>query len=137
MGRKYLDLEADVGFEVWADDLNSLFEEAALAMYEIMVDVGRVDPRVERSLELNAPDLEMLLHHWLSELLFTTEVEKLVFSKFKVEISDQFKLLGKAWGEFIDHEKHDPKTEIKAVTYHKLSVTKEGDSWRCVVVLDI
>ncbi len=137
MGRKFLDLEADVGFEVWSEDLNSLFEEAALAMYEVMVDVGRVDPKVGRNIEVSAPDLEMLLHHWLSELLFITEVEKLVFSRFKVSVADQGHLRGEALGDFIDPEKHDPRTEVKAVTYHRLSVFREDGLWRCTVVLDI
>lgn len=137
MGRRFLDLEADVGFEVWAQDLNSLFEEAALAMYEVMVDVGKIDPKVERHVKLSAPNLEMLLQRWLSELLFITEVEKLVFSKFEVSVEDEGYLSGKALGDFIDLERHDPRTEVKAVTYHRLSVVKEGDLWKGTVVLDI
>ncbi|MEM0036317.1 MAG: archease [Candidatus Korarchaeum sp.] len=137
MGRRFLDLEADVGFEVWSEDLNSLFEEAALAMYEVMVDVGKVDPNVERCIELSAPNLEMLLQRWLSELLFITEVEKLVFSKFEVSVGGEGYLSGRALGDFIDPERHDPRTEVKAVTYHRLSVVKEGDLWKCTVVLDI
>ncbi|MEM4581545.1 MAG: archease [Candidatus Korarchaeum sp.] len=137
MGRRFLDLEADVGFEVWSEDLNSLFEEAALAMYEVMVDVGKVDPNVERCIELSAPNLEMLLQRWLSELLFITEVEKLVFSKFEVSVVCEGYLSGRALGDFIDPERHDPRTEVKAVTYHRLSVVKEGDLWKCTVVLDI
>jgi len=136
MGRRFLELEADVGFEVWADDLDSLFEEAALSMYEIMVDVEKVGRSTERSISISAPDIEMLLRHWLSELLFITDVEKIVFSDFDVKISGN-DLEGRAWGEFIDVEKHNPKTEIKAVTYHKLSVREEGGIWRCTVVLDI
>ncbi|RSN70067.1 archease [Candidatus Korarchaeum cryptofilum] len=136
MGRRFLELEADVGFEVWAEDLNSLFEEAALSMYEIMVDVEKVERSIERHISVSAPDIEVLLHHWLSELLFITDVERIVFSDFEVKISGN-DLEGRAWGEFIDVERHNPKTEIKAVTYHKLSVREEGGVWRCTVVLDI
>ncbi len=136
MGRKLVDVEADVGFEVWASDLNSLFEEAALAMYEIMVDVESVNPIVEKELELESEDLPLLLHSWLSELLFITDVEGLVFSKFKVTVQGT-KLKGKAWGEPVDPKRHKPKTEVKAVTYYKLRVEKEGDIWRAVVILDL
>ncbi|MDK2371960.1 MAG: archease [Candidatus Korarchaeota archaeon] len=136
MGRKLVDVEADVGFEVWANDLNSLFEEAALAMYEVMVDVESVNPVVRKELELESEDLSLLLHSWLSELLFITDVEGLVFSKFEVTIQGT-KLRGKAWGEPVDPERHKPKTEVKAVTYYKLKVEKEGDLWRAVVILDL
>lgn len=136
MGRKLVDVEADVGFEVWASDLNSLFEEAALAMYEIMVDVESVNPVVEKELELESEDLSLLLHSWLSELLFITDVEGLVFSKFEVTVEGT-KLRGRAWGEPVDPKRHNPKTEVKAVTYYKLRVEKEGDLWRAVVILDL
>lgn len=136
MGRRLVEVEADVGFEVWSEDLNSLFEEAALAMYEIMVDVDKVKPSEERVISLESNDVSMLLHSWLSELLFTTDVEGLVFSKFEVVVRGT-KLDGKAWGERVDPEKHNTKTEIKAVTYYKLDVKKEGDLWRALVILDI
>ncbi len=136
MGRKLVDVEADVGFEVWASDLNSLFEEAALAMYEIMVDVESVNPVVEKELELESEDLSLLLHSWLSELLFITDVEGLVFSKFEVTVEGT-RLRGRAWGEPVDPKRHNPKTEVKAVTYYKLRVEKEGDLWRAVVILDL
>ncbi len=136
MGRKLVDVEADVGFEVWASDLNSLFEEAALAMYEIMVDVESVNPVVEKELELKSEDLSLLLHSWLSELLFITDVEGLVFSKFEVTVEGT-RLRGRAWGEPVDPKRHNPKTEVKAVTYYKLRVEKEGDLWRAVVILDL
>ncbi len=136
MGRKLVDVEADVGFEVWASDLNSLFEEAALAMYEIMVDVESVNPVVEKELELESEDLSLLLHSWLSELLFITDVEGLVFSKFEVKVEGT-RLRGRAWGEPVDPKRHNPKTEVKAVTYYKLRVEKEGDLWRAVVILDL
>lgn len=136
MGRKLLEVEADVGFEVWSEDLASLFEEAALAMYEIMVDVSKVKPKEERSFSLESSDVSLLLHSWLSELLFITDVEGLVFSKFKVVIEGT-KLNGRAWGELINPERHNPKTEIKAVTYHRLNVKREGSLWRATVILDI
>ncbi len=140
MGRRLIDVEADIGFEVWAPDLNSLFEEAALAMYEIMVDVERVDPSMEREVELKSDDLSLLLHSWLSELLYITDVEGLVFSKFEATVKRDDRgaeLRGKAWGEPVDPVKHNPKTEVKAVTYYKLRVERKGDYWRAVVVLDL
>ncbi len=135
MGRRPIEVEADIGFEVWSEDLNELFEEAALAMYEIMVDVKRVKPKEERVIQIKSEGIDMLLHDWLSELLYITDVESMVFSRFEVSINDS-ELEGRAFGEPIKPE-HNPKTEIKAVTYHKLNVSKENDFWRATVILDI
>ncbi len=135
MGRRPIEVKADIGFEVWSEDLNELFEEAALAMYEIMVDVKRVKPKEERVIQIKSEGIDMLLHDWLSELLYITDVESMVFSRFEVSINDS-ELEGRAFGEPIKPE-HNPKTEIKAVTYHKLNVSKENDFWRATVILDI
>ncbi len=136
MGRRLIEVEADVGFEIWSRDLNSLFEEAATAMYEIMVDITKVEPREKKRVEVEAEELDILMHEWLSELLFITDVESLVFSKFHVQIEGS-KLKGEAFGEPVNPEKHNVKTEIKAVTYYKLRVARENGLWRAIVVLDI
>ncbi len=136
MGRKLIEVEADVGFEVWADTIEGLFVEAARALYDIMVDVNKVDPKEKREVNLNAPNLEMLMHSWLSELLFITDVEGLVFSKFDVKIEGN-ELEAICYGEPIDVEKHNPKTEVKAITYHRFSVTREDGFWKATVIVDL
>ncbi len=136
MGRKLIEVEADIGFEVWSEDLNNLFEEAALSMYEIMVDIDKVEPKEERYIKIEAEEMDLLMHDWLSELLYITDVKGIVFSKFNVIINN-FKLEGKAFGEPVNRKKHNPKTEIKAVTYHRLKVSKENGIWRATVILDI
>ncbi len=136
MGRRLIEVEADIGFEVWSETLEGLFKEAALALYHIMVDVSKVEPIVSREIRLEAPDLSMLLHSWLSELLFITDVEGLVFSQFDVKIEDN-RLEAVCKGEEINPEKHDPKTEIKAITYHRFSVKKEDGLWRATVIVDL
>lgn len=136
MGRRLIEVEADIGFEVWSETLEGLFKEAALALYDIMVDVTKVDPIITKEVKLEASDIEMLLHSWLSELLFITDVEGLVFSDFDVKITGR-RLEAICKGEEVDPEKHNPKTEVKAITYHRFSVRKEGELWRATVIVDL
>ncbi len=136
MGRRLIEVEADIGFEVWSESLNNLFEEAASAMYDIMVDIDKVEPKEERDIGIEAEEIDLLMHDWLSELLYITDVEGIVFSKFNVTING-FRLDGKAFGEPIDPRRHNPKTEIKAVTYHRLKVNRENGIWRAIIILDI
>jgi len=136
LGRRLIEVEADIGFEVWSETLEGLFKEAALALYDIMVDVTKVDPIITKEVKLEASDIEMLLHSWLSELLFITDVEGLVFSDFDVKITGR-RLEAICKGEEVDPEKHNPKTEVKAITYHRFSVRKEGELWRATVIVDL
>ncbi|RLG45972.1 MAG: archease [Thermoproteota archaeon] len=140
MSYEYVEFGGDVSFIARGRSLNELFRQAALAMYEIMVDVEKVDKVEEIVLELRSPDLSLLLHDWLGELLFITDTKRLVFSDFLVNITkenSEYSLKGKALGEMLNLSKHNPKTEIKAVTYHSLRVQRSGDLWEGTVVLDL
>lgn len=135
---EFIDITAaDVAFKAYGKDLNELFTNAALAMFEVMINTEQIEPKVEREVEVNAEDLEGLLFEWLNELLFFYGAENLAFSKFEVEIDEKnLKLKAKCWGEEITPEKHELRTEVKACTYHKLKIEK-NEVWKAQVILDI
>jgi len=140
MGYQYMEFGGDVSFIARGKDLNELFRQAALAMYNVMVDVEKVYRVEEITLEMRNNDLSLLLHDWLNELLYITDTKQIVFSDFLVRITkedSEYLLKGKAFGEKLDLSKHNPKTEIKAVTYHSLEVKRSGDLWEGTVVLDL
>ncbi|OYT42268.1 MAG: archease [Candidatus Aenigmarchaeota archaeon ex4484_224] len=131
---------ADVAFLAYGKSLEEVFENSALAMFEVMVNTSKVEKKEERRIEAKGFDLESLLFDWLNELLFFYGSENLVFSEFKVKIgkkNEEFFLEGIAKGEKFDEKKHEPKTEVKAVTYHKMKIKKEDGIWKVRVILDI
>jgi SHS2 domain-containing protein len=73
------------------------------------------------------------------------EMEKMLMAEFEVTITENEhpKLTGKARGEVYQPDKHEYKTEIKAVTQHILEVTKldeptaEGEKYKVQVLLDL
>ena len=82
-------------------------------------------------------DIETLLVSWLQELLYLLDTESLVFGRFQVKL-DNLSLEAVAWGDVFDPNLHTMKTEIKAVTYHQLEVTKKNDQgWETQVIFDI
>jgi len=135
---EFIDITAaDVAFKAYGRDLNELFANAALAMFEVMVNTGQLEERVEREVEVEADDLEGLLFEWLNELLFFYGAENLAFRRFEVEIDEEnLKLKARCWGEEIDPEKQEVRTEVKACTYHKLKIEK-NEVWEAQVILDI
>jgi SHS2 domain-containing protein len=128
---------ADVGLRARAADLNTLFEEAARAMFSVMAgDLDAVRPLEEITVVLGPDDLDALLRSWLAELLYAFHVRKLLFAEFSVAISDAG-LHGTARGEPLDAARHKADVEIKAVTWHGLKVERTADGWLAEVIVDI
>ena len=121
---EYFDVTADIGFKAYGNDLNEAFENASVAMFNIITDTANVRPTKEFKFEIDSEDEVSLLYDYLEELLFYHEVEFMLFSEFHVEIDDNLHLEAKILGEEIDWQKHERKTEIKAITFHKMDVRK-------------
>ena len=131
---------SDVGFRAYGRTISEAFENAALALFEIMVDTSLVRGEIERTITVKAEDLEALLYDWLDRLIAIRDSEGLVFSEFKVEISevaDGFLLTAKARGEKFDPNRHPERTSVKAMTYHMMEIGKKNGEWFVQAVVDI
>jgi len=130
---------ADVCFETEGKDLNELFENAAFATEEIMVDTKTVKLKVKRTITLEKENIEDLLYDFLSELLFLKDTEGLVFSSItaKIEKNKTHKLTAVVKGEVLDQKRHTWRADVKAVTLHMFLIEKKRDKWFCRVVLDV
>ncbi|MEM0243523.1 MAG: archease [Candidatus Aenigmatarchaeota archaeon] len=131
------DITADIGFIVYGKSLNELFENAAIAMFEVMIDINSVEKSIEKIIEIESDSLESLMYKWLNELLYFVDSENLAFSEFKVDLNEEkLSLKAKCKGEKIDRNKHKIGTLVKACTYHQLKIWKEN-VWKAKIILDI
>lgn len=135
---EFLEHTADLKFIAYGETLASCFENSALAMFSAIVDLDSVVIE-ELGIDLEAEELEILLHDWLSELLFLFTTEEFLPKKFNVSMNKNknYKLHAVVSGEKFDNKKHRIKAEVKAVTYHEMIVEKKGDIWTAQVVCDI
>ncbi|MEM1689155.1 MAG: archease [Candidatus Hadarchaeales archaeon] len=136
----WIEHPSDVGFRAYGRTLSEAFENAAIALFEIMVDTSTVRPEIEKSIVLRSEDPESLLYDWLDRLIALHDSEQLVFSKFEVniaQISEGFLLNAKAWGEKFDPSRHEGRTAVKAMTYHMMEIKKKNDEWLVQAVVDI
>ena len=132
-----LEHTADIGLGLASGDLNGLFTEAGRGFLALVVEnSGDVLPRVERRIVVQSDSLADLLFDWLSELLYLFEVKRMVFCGFDIKIEGT-SLVAVARGEGIDPQRHHLAREVKAITYHSLSVAKVGEEWRARVIVDI
>ena len=128
--------EADIGIRGFGNTLEMAFENAAAALYSVMIVVAAVQPKIRKTVAVSAPDSELLLVEWLNALLALSDIERMVFSKFEVRI-EEGTLQGSAWGEPLDRTKHEPRVEVKGATYHMLSVTKKAGVFIAQCVVDV
>ena len=138
---EYLDHTADIKFLAYGKTLEEVFENAALAMFNVIIDTSKVSGETAREIFLKSPDMESLLVDWLSELLYLFEVDEIVFRKFQVkEIrgeGSEFSIASRASGQEFNSENLPFETEIKAVTYNQLKIEKIADGWKAQVVVDV
>lgn len=131
---------ADIAFRAYGDTLNELFISAALAMLSVMLEhPDSVRPAVSRTIILEHAERDLLLYHFLQELIFYKDAEFLLLKPASVVIVEgtSCQLHGTLAGERINRERHAFSTDIKAVTMHRLSVERIGRKWQALVVLDV
>ena len=134
---EFFEHTADLGLRVRAADLDTLFAEAAQALFTAIVDnLDAVRPLQRVDVSLTGTDREYLLFDWLKALLYRFDAEHLVFGRFEVRVSADG-LTGTAWGEPLDPDRHELGHEVKAITYHGLRVEPEAGGWLAEVIVDI
>ena len=133
---EYFDVTADIGFRAYGESLNEAFENAGLAIFNIISDTSNIEAVKEISFKVRSEDEISLLYDYLEELLFYHEIEFMLFSEFHVEIDDNLQLKATIKGEPIDWDKHERKTEIKAITFHKMDV-KKTDRFELQAIVDL
>ena len=137
---RYFGTTADMGVVAEGETLEEAFREAARALMDLMVDIDTVEKRIERKIIVKSEDLYSLLYDFLTELLIIRDSEGIVFSDFQIRIEregDGYRLECIAYGEELDREKHRPKEEVKAITYHKMEIGKENGKYVIKYIVDI
>lgn len=144
---EYFDVTADIGFYAYGKSLEEAYENAGLAMFDVITDIGKVKKDEVEEFEIVSEDLVSLLYDYLEELLFLQDTELLFFSDFKVNIEkiedkessnlENYKLTCCAYGEEINWDVHDHKSEVKAITFHKMCVKEEEGLFKLRAILDL
>ncbi|NHJ85458.1 MAG: archease [Asgard group archaeon] len=128
---KYLDHTADVIVHAEGKNLAEAFEQAALAFYDVITDIQKIEQKLVKKIAVQAEDIEALLFDWIDELIFLVDTELFIGSKINVialekNSEDSYSLIAEIHGEKFDITKHPQDTEVKAMTY---SFMKTGENF--------
>ena len=133
---------ADIAYESYGKNLNELFENSALAIFELSAEVRTIKPKKKLEIKLEHEKLDNLLYDFLSEILFLKDSRYMVFKNVKVKINEdkknkKFKLKSTLEGDTINSEKQRLENDIKAITMHMFELNKVKNGYRARVVVDI
>ena len=121
----FLDHKTDAFIESYGDDINKAFENATLAMMDLMIDLDSIDIIYEELISVVGEDYEKLLYNWLESILLKSCIDQVLFKSFHVQISENangFILKSTVGGEKLNYNKHKLKIEIKSPTYHEMKI---------------
>ena len=136
-GYHLLEHPSDLGIEASGRTVGEAFEQAALGLISVIAETTTIELSDERIIKVDAQDYENLLVRWLSEILYLYDGEDYLLKEAKIESISPTKLAAKISGEKYKPEKHKLKMDVKAVTYHQLSIETSSAMTTVRVFLDI
>ena len=134
---RIFDHTADMGIEIYGEDLHQLFSNAGYALFDLITDIHKIEATTSLSVTIEATDQEDLMVRWLSELLSLHQLRGYLLSDFILHELEEKSLRATVKGERYKSDRHEICKEIKAVTYHQLMVCKEKDRWVARIVFDV
>jgi len=133
MSYRFVDHTAELQLELEASTREGVFEEAVVALGDVLAGDGMPEGAEEaREVQARADDDPTLLASWLDELVFLAESEGLV--------PRHVERLDLAPGEVtgvVSFVHGAPPHLVKGVTYHDLVLAYEEGAWRARAVLDV
>ena len=155
---------ADVGLRAFARSPSRVFDEATMGMQNILISdasAAKSDGFIRHSAQWNVSlpeasgDRELLLVHWLEEVLYRAEVHRQWCVSCSVMLREENgELVANGSVSWVDADEVEQEVEIKAVTTHELQIFQveegktarskweevpdfEGPGWIADVVFDI
>ena len=129
---------ADIGIKAYGSDARELFMNAAGGMFDILIERKTAKRSAKKiNIEKKAENIEELLVLWLGELLFLFSARYIVPDNYSIELFNDKSLRAEIGYHKLSVRTDTVLTEIKAVTYHGLSVKKTGTGFEAQVIFDV
>ena len=128
---------ADVGIHVFGHSAKSLFQNAAMALMDQLVEITGLVAREKRQIAIQGNDWPDLMVNWLREILYLWVGEECFAQSIHIESIVEKRLTAHLWVDPFSFERHTLHSEIKAVTYHQVQVFENGNRWEAKIIFDI
>ena len=132
-----LDHPSDIGIEAKGSTLCEAFSSAALGLTSLIVDPETIRSSGSREIDIEADDDEMLLIKWLNELIFLFDARNFIMKDITTLTIENNRLKAKIRGESFSADRHAPRVDVKAVTFHQLYIGEQNGVWTIRVFVDL
>ncbi len=125
---------ADLKIKVFGKTKKELFQNALFGMVENLKPKLKNKQKTKQKVEVKSFDRQTLLVDFLNEILYLSQANKEVYNeiKFKKLTDNELEV------EVIGQKIKSLEKEIKAVTYHGLTIYQKKDkNWEAVILFDI
>ena len=127
---RWVEHTAELELLIDAETEAGVFVEAAEALSQLLGARMEGEP-ARREVEVSAPDRPALLAEWLNELVFLSEQGFVPEGVVALELGEA------GLRATVQGRAGEPRSLVKAVTYHRLQLELEGVRWHGRVVLDV
>ena len=138
---RFLTHTTDAYIEAVGSTLEEALENAGASLIDTMCNSETVSPIITEEMRVGAENELALLYEWLEALLLKFEIEQKVYSEFKVKLlrlpDGKLGIDAVVRGEQYDKRRHGAKVEVKAVTYHRMEIVRDGSMVVLRFILDL
>jgi len=128
MKYEFLDHTADMKFRAYGNNLESAFENAALATFSILIEPDNVFAKQEHKISITSKTKDSLLYDFIEEILFLLDTEGFVLSKIEkltiTSLEGELNLSCIVYGD--SFKNYNTITgNIKSVTYNDMLINEK------------
>ena len=129
--------QSELAVKITGNSQADLFAKSAFALFDVMLDVDKIEIKERLPLEVEGADRDDLMVNWMRELLYLYQGGGYLLKEFAIrEVKDTL-VKAEVCGEKIDPDRHEIKQEIAAVAFHKSRMEKTGNQWIAQVIFEL
>ncbi|MBU1119349.1 archease [Patescibacteria group bacterium] len=135
MKYEILEHTADLKIKAYGKSLEELFMNAARGLMSVMYEEESSKEGKEVSdvvLETSGPDKEALLVNWLSDILLESDTRNVYCFDFSIHTINEQKI-----SSTMKCIKSVAKEDVKAITYHGLTIKKHNGKLEATILVDV
>ena len=129
--------QSELAVKVTGGSQADLFANSAFALFDVMLDVEKIEIKERLPLEVEGADRDDLLVNWMRELLYLYQGSGYLLKEFVIREVKDTSVKAEVCGEKIDRDRHEIKQEITAVAYHQSRMTKTGNQWTAQLIFEV
>jgi SHS2 domain-containing protein len=131
-----IDHSGDIGIEAWGRDFAEMIENATRGLFGLLCR-SEVQPVITREVRIESASAEDLLVDWLGEVISLSGAHGELYGGVTIRKTGEWYAEGALAGETFDATRHDLRFDVKAATYHGLTVEALESGFHGRVIFDL